>query len=67
VLHARSDPGQKIEMNRRRDEDTDETLRENGWQVIRVWEHDDPGEIASRVLEELHRRGEATRASRLGH
>jgi len=30
----------KIEGNRRRDADTDAKLDEQGWTVIRVWEHD---------------------------
>jgi DNA mismatch endonuclease (patch repair protein) len=32
----------KIEGNKTRDADTDSRLREAGWQVIRVWEHEDP-------------------------
>jgi len=32
----------KIERNRERDRETDERLREAGWEVVRVWEHDDP-------------------------
>ena len=32
---------EKIERNRRRDDDTDTRLRERGWHVIRVWEHED--------------------------
>lgn len=30
----------KIEGNRRRDADTDSRLEEQGWTVIRVWEHE---------------------------
>lgn len=30
---------EKIERNRGRDIDTDRTLREAGWTVVRVWEH----------------------------
>lgn len=39
----------KIEGNRTRDRHTDELLRTAGWDVIRVWEHDDPEEVADRV------------------
>lgn len=31
----------KIETNRRRDVDTDRRLKEEGWRVIRAWEHED--------------------------
>jgi len=40
---------QKIETNRRRDRDTDAQLREAGWQVLRVWEHEDPETMAIRI------------------
>lgn len=42
---------EKIEANQRRDRDTDAKLRAAGWNVIRVWEHDDPIEAADRVTE----------------
>jgi DNA mismatch endonuclease (patch repair protein) len=37
---------EKIESNRARDRDTDLRLAAEGWQVIRVWEHEDPAEAA---------------------
>lgn len=40
---------EKILANRRRDEDTDRTLADAGWQVIRVWEHESPTEAADRI------------------
>lgn len=40
---------EKIEVNKRRDLDTNRTLEETGWFVFRVWEHDDPQEIANRI------------------
>jgi DNA mismatch endonuclease (patch repair protein) len=39
----------KIAGNRRRDADTDERLRQAGWEVVRVWEHEDPADAASRI------------------
>lgn len=39
----------KIETNRRRDQDTNECLKKAGWRVIRVWEHEDPDEAAERI------------------
>lgn len=51
----------KIEANRARDADTTRRLRELGWEVIRVWSHEDPVEAArliyGRVLE---RKGRAS-------
>lgn len=40
---------QKIETNQRRDRDTDAQLRSAGWQLVRVWEHEDPEQIATRI------------------
>jgi DNA mismatch endonuclease, patch repair protein len=39
----------KIETNQRRDRDTDAQLRNRGWQVVRVWEHEDPEQMATRI------------------
>jgi DNA mismatch endonuclease (patch repair protein) len=39
----------KIERNQARDRDTDHQLRETGWMVIRVWEHEDPHSAAERI------------------
>jgi DNA mismatch endonuclease (patch repair protein) len=36
----------KIERNQARDARTAEALREAGWTVVRVWEHEPPGEAA---------------------
>ena len=40
---------QKIETNQRRDRDTDAQLRKAGWQVLRVWEHENAAQAATRV------------------
>lgn len=39
----------KLEATVRRDRRTDLTLKELGWEVVRVWEHDDPVAAADRV------------------
>lgn len=40
---------EKIERNRARDADTNERLKEGGWISLRVWEHEDPEEAATRI------------------
>lgn len=40
---------EKIETNRRRDEDTNQKFMEAGWMVLRVWEHEDIEEAAQRI------------------
>lgn len=47
---------EKIEKNRIRDRDTDAKLEAAGWLVIRVWEHEDPVEAASRIEEAVRSR-----------
>jgi len=50
---------QKLERNRERDRQTDAALRDQGWEVVRVWEHEDPLEAATRVHELVQsRRGQ---------
>ncbi len=39
----------KIARNQARDVDTDARLRDAGWTVVRVWEHEDPTEVAHLV------------------
>lgn len=41
---------EKLDANRLRDRGTDHTLRAAGWQVVRVWEHENALEAASRIL-----------------
>lgn len=41
---------EKIEANRRRDADTNARLRNDGWTVLRVWEHESPVAAARRVM-----------------
>jgi DNA mismatch endonuclease (patch repair protein) len=40
---------EKLKRNARRDRETDLRLREAGWQVLRIWEHEDPAKAALRV------------------
>jgi DNA mismatch endonuclease (patch repair protein) len=39
----------KLAANAARDRDTDRRLVEAGWQVVRIWEHEDPDAAAARV------------------
>jgi DNA mismatch endonuclease (patch repair protein) len=51
----------KIEANRARDADTTRRLRELGWEVIRVWSHEDPVEAARFIYDRvLERKGRAS-------
>lgn len=40
---------EKIARNRARDADTDRLLREQGWEALRAWAHDDPHQTAERL------------------
>jgi DNA mismatch endonuclease, patch repair protein len=44
----------KINGNQRRDSDTDQRLLDAGWDVIRVWEHEDPIDAASHVAQRVN-------------
>lgn len=39
----------KLLANRRRDADTDERLRAQGWTVLRFWEHEETAAIADAI------------------
>jgi DNA mismatch endonuclease (patch repair protein) len=39
----------KIERNRRRDQETRAKLTDAGWVVVQVWEHEEPSDAAARV------------------
>jgi DNA mismatch endonuclease (patch repair protein) len=39
----------KLDRNVARDRETDAALESHGWMVIRVWEHEDPGQAAARI------------------
>ena len=40
----------KIQGNQARDAETNRILRDEGWTVVRVWEHEDPNEAAKKVV-----------------
>ena len=40
---------EKIELNQTRDADTTARLADEGWTVIRVWEHESPSQAADRI------------------
>jgi DNA mismatch endonuclease, patch repair protein len=46
----------KISANQRRDRDTDSRLRDQGWVVVRVWEHEEVDSAVSRIVEALQSR-----------
>jgi DNA mismatch endonuclease (patch repair protein) len=50
----------KLDANQRRDRDTDRRLVEAGWHVLRAWEHEDPDDVAQRIVDEIRhlRRGD---------
>jgi len=41
---------EKIETNRARDADTNRRLREEGWLVIRIWEHESPDDAVEKIV-----------------
>ena len=45
----------KIERNQARDRDTDRELSSRGWEVVRIWEHVEPGRGAD-LVEKAYRR-----------
>lgn len=46
----------KVARNRERDEETTRILTERGWTVLRFWEHEDPTEVAERIVAVVRRR-----------
>ena len=45
----------KLSGNQARDLDTERRLRADGWDVLRVWEHEDPATAAARIAAALGR------------
>lgn len=48
--------GPKLARNVARDNAVNRSLEADGWTVVRGWEHENPAEITSRVLDALGRR-----------
>jgi DNA mismatch endonuclease (patch repair protein) len=46
----------KLRHNVERDREVDRALKEAGWTVLRVWEHEDPHAVAARIAEALTQR-----------
>lgn len=44
---------EKVRANRARDRETTERLLDEGWRVVRIWEHEDPEAAAARVIAEV--------------
>ncbi|HEY3718392.1 MAG TPA: very short patch repair endonuclease [Jatrophihabitantaceae bacterium] len=53
----------KMARNQARDADTDRRLAEAGWQVVRVWEHDDPARVADDVSDLVRQRQPVARSA----
>jgi DNA mismatch endonuclease (patch repair protein) len=52
---------EKLARNRTRDDDTNRRLEETGWAVVRVWEHDPPGDAADVIAAKVAERRGAQR------
>jgi len=46
---------EKIATNQERDSETSRLLEEQGWQVVRVWEHEDPEPRADQIVKTFFR------------
>lgn len=47
---------EKLGQNKERDRDSNKRLHELGWQVLRIWEHEDPRRAADRITRHLRPR-----------
>jgi DNA mismatch endonuclease (patch repair protein) len=53
---------EKLRRNRERDAETNARLGDDGWHVIRVWEHEDPVTAADRIAAAVRVRSSAKRS-----
>lgn len=53
---------EKISTNRQRDAEANRVLEQAGWQVVRVWEHEDPSAAAQRIAVLIRSREAMTRS-----
>lgn len=51
----------KLDANVARDRDTDARLGASGWEVMRVWEHENPADAAGRIHAVVRRRSQGWR------
>ena len=51
----------KLARNRERDAETDCALRAHGWEVMRIWEHEEAAVAADRIEAVVRRRLAQTR------
>ena len=56
---------QKIDGNVNRDNDTDFLLAEEGWEVLRFWEHEPPTDAADQIVATVRSRQRSGRSSPL--
>lgn len=56
--------GPKLARNRARDHENDRRLKEMGWEVLRIWEHEDAEDAAGRVRSLVTSRSESKPTSR---
>jgi DNA mismatch endonuclease (patch repair protein) len=56
---------EKLTRNELRDRETDKRFAEEGWRVVRVWEHEDP-EFAARRIKRIVDRRRSRRAPHAG-
>lgn len=56
---------QKVSRNVERDQDTRGRLAAAGWELIVVWEHEDPVEAAGRVIQVVRTRRDAIESKRV--
>lgn len=54
---------EKIESNRKRDQNTDARLAEAGWLSVRVWAHENPTEAAGKIAAIVRARRQPARGS----
>ena len=57
----------KVARNQERDRENDELLQQQGWFVIRAWEHEEPTDVAQRVACEVRSRIVAASTARERH
>lgn len=54
---------EKVDTNRRRDRETDSLLRDSGWRVVRVWEHEPVDVAVQRISDVVNSRSQQRAAT----